>query len=604
MNPSGNRKLIIIGIFLVVGLAFLSRLFYIQIIDKSYKLSAENNFLHHVTQYPSRGMIYDRKGKLLVYNEPIYDLMVTPKLVKVIDTMEFCRLVGISKEEFDKKLRLAKKYSKDIPSPFEKQLSKETYGALMEKLDDFSGFFVQSRTVRRYAETIAAHLLGDIGDVDSSITKTNRYYKDGDYIGKSGIEYTYEPELRGKKGSKLMMVDVRGRQMGSYENGIYDTLAVKGENLTASLDADLQSYGEALMQNKIGGIAAIEPSTGEILAMVSAPSYDPNLLVGRERAKNYEILLTDKTRPLYNRALLSAYPPGSTFKIIMALIAQQEGVLGPETRYPCAGGYPPGGGKPACHHHPSPLDLALAISYSCNSYFSYVFKSVMDQKKFTSTEESFENWRKHVLSFGYGRKLGVDLPSELSGGVPTIEHYDKVFGEGHWRSSTILSLGIGQGEMGASPLKMANAMAIVANHGYYYIPHVIKAIGDKQFQFEKYTTKNYTTVSPEHFFTVIEGMYDAVESGTASASKIKDIEICGKTGTAENPGKSHSVFFGFAPKENPKIAIAVMVEHGGWGADWAAPIAILMIEKYLKGNISRPDIEKRMLDGVVLPAIK
>ena len=602
-HVSSNRKFIVIGTFIAVGFAFLCRLFYIQIVDDSYKLLANNNFRRFVTQYPSRGLVYDRTGKLLVYNEPIYDLMVTPKLAKNIDTTEFCKLIGITKEEYGKRMHVAKKYSRDLPSVFEKQLSKETYGTLQEKLDDFPGFFAVSRTVRKYGGTIAAHLLGDIGEVDSATVANAKYYKEGDYIGKSGIELTYEPELRGKRGLKIMMVDVHGKQMGNYEKGKYDTLAVGGEALTTALDADLQAYGESLLQNKVGAIVAIEPSTGEILSMVSTPSYDPNMLVGRLRAKNYGNLLMDKTKPLYNRALLAAYAPGSTFKIMMSLIAQQEGVLFPETRYPCAMGYPPLGGKPACEAHPSPLDLTGAIEYSCNSYFCYVFRSVIDQKKFASTEESFESWRKHILSFGLGRKLGVDLPSELSGGVPTIDHYNQVFGEGHWKSSTIISLAIGQGEMGVSPLKMANVMAIVANRGYYYIPHVVKAIGDKKFQFEKYITKNYTTVDPKYFDVVIEGMEDVVQSGTAAASKVKDITICGKTGTAQTTtGKSNSVFVGFAPKENPKIAIAVVVEHGGWGAEWAAPIASLMIEKYLTNAISRPDIEKRMMDGVILPA--
>jgi penicillin-binding protein 2 len=604
-SVSTNRRYIIIAIFLSVGIIYLARFFYIQVIDDSYIKSAQHNFLRPVTQFPSRGLVYDRKGKLLVYNEPVYDLMVTPKLIKGMDTAEFCALIGIAREEFDKKLRLAKKYSRDLPSPFEKQLSKETYGTLMEKLDDFPGFFVQPRTLRRYNDRTAAHLLGDIGEVDSATVKDSKYYRDGDYIGKSGIELTYEPELRGKRGSKLMMVDVHGRLMGSFENGKYDTLAEGGENLTTSIDAGLQSYGEELMQNKIGGIVAIEPSTGEILAMVSSPSYDPNLLVGRLRAQNYGKLLTTDNNPLYNRALLSSYPPGSTFKIIMSLVAQQEGVLFPETRYPCAMGYPPGGGKPACEAHPSPCDLAMAITYSCNSYFCYVFKSVLDKKGFNSFEESFTSWRKHILSFGLGRKLGVDLPTELGIGVPTIEHYDKVFGEGHWKSSTILSLAIGQGEMGVSPLKMANVMATVANRGYYYIPHVVKAIGDKQFQFEKYTTKNYTDVESKYFDIVIVGMEDVVQSGTAAASKVSGIDICGKTGTAQNPsGKSHSVFVGFAPKDNPKIAIAVVVEHAGWGAEWAAPIASLMIEKYLTGTITRPEIEKRIKNGVILPVPK
>ena len=598
-NQLSERKYVIIGIIALLGIIYISRLFYLQIIDESLKLDAKNQAFRYQTQYPPRGYIFDRKGKLLVFNNPAYDLMVTPKEVKDLDTATLCRLIGIDTESF---LRRMKKASEKPNSPrkqsiFEKQISAETYAALQEKMFRFKGFFVQSRTLRNYPVPTAAHLLGYVGEVDKAITDVDDYYRDGDYIGISGIEKAYEEELRGKKGVKIEMVDVHNRAKGSFMNGIYDTLSIPGKGLTCTLDRDLQRYGELLMQNKIGSIVAIEPGTGEILALITSPTYDPNLLVGRARSKNYAKLALDSlTVPLFNRALMATYPPGSTFKLIDALIAQNEGVLNPETRYPCAGGYPPLGGKPKCHNHASPLDLYESISHSCNSYYSYVFRSIIDNKKYATTEEGFESWRNYALSFGVGRKLNSDLPNELRGSLPTVKYYDKVFGKGSWKSSTIISLGIGQAELGITPLQNANVVATIANRGFYYIPHIVKAISNdpNHPKLERFKQKQYALVTDTIYYNnIITGMAGTIENGTGSAVKIKDITMCAKTGTAQNPhGKDHSVFVVFAPRENPKIAIAVLVENGGFGAEWAAPIASLMVEKYIRGYITRPEMEK------------
>lgn len=486
------------------------------------------------------------------------------------------------------------------PSVFQKQLSAETYAALQEKIFRFPGFWCQQRTLRKYPQPIAAHLLGYIGEVDKRVTESDPYYKDGDYIGISGIEKAYEKTLRGVKGMKIVMVDVNNREKGSYEDGRYDTLAIPGKNLTATLDAELQLYGEQLMQNKKGSIVAIDPANGEILALVTSPGYDPNLLVGRVRSKNYAILAKDTIRvPLFNRALMATYPPGSTFKLVMALIGQQERVLSTSTTYPCARGYPPLGGKPGCHPHASPLNFKQSIQQSCNSYYTYVFRSVIDNKCYHNTVEGFSAWKSYVQSFGIGEKLHTDLPNELKGSVPTVEYYNKYFGEGSWKSATILSLGIGQGEMGITPLQNANIVATIANKGFYYTPHVIRYIGDNKQKKLRFTEKNYTLITDTAIYNnVIEGMSEVVESGTAAASKIEGIDYCGKTGTAQNPhGKDHSVFVAFAPKENPKIAISVLVENAGFGSMWAAPIASLIIEKYLTGQVKRSGIEKRMMEG-------
>jgi penicillin-binding protein 2 len=605
MNVSSDRKSVIIFIFLAVGLVYILRLFYLQVVDTSYMLSARSNVLRNVIDYPARGLVYDRHGELLVYNEPVYDLMIIPKQAKKVDSLELCALIGITPEEYTEKYHKARSYSPVKPSIFEKQLSVETYATFQEKLYKFPGFYVQPRTLRKYPEPIAAHLFGYIGEVDTATTRKNPYYKEGDYIGKSGVEQSYEKYLRGRRGVRVMMVDVFNREKGSFQNGIYDTTAIAGENLTLTIDAKIQRLGEELLANKVGSIVAIEPATGEVLCMVSAPSYDPNLLVGRSRTKNYARMLTDPYKPLFNRSQMALYPPGSTFKVVMALIAQQEQLLFPATRYPCARGYPPLGSKPKCHPHPSPLDLKESITQSCNSYYSYVFRSVIDSKRFPNTEAALIDWRARIAKFGIGVKLDADLPNVLKGSVPTVEYYNKYFGKGSWKSSTIISLGIGQGELGITPLQNANILAAVANRGWYITPHVVKAIGDKHYLPEQFKIKHSLGIDPQYFIAVIDGMEGVVDHGTAATSKIKGITMCGKTGTAQNPhGKDHSVFVAFAPKDNPKIAIAVTVENAGWGGSYAAPIASLLVEKYLTDSISRPEVEERMKKAIILPEVK
>lgn len=602
MNALSGRRWVIAGIFVAVSVIFILRLFYVQVINDEYKMSAQNNVLRYVTIFPARGNIYDRDSVLMVYNEPAYDLMVIPKQVKNLDTMNLCQTIGITKEQFIKKMKAARTYSPFKESIFEKQLSIQTYAALQEKLYKFKGFYVQARTLRKYPSLIAAHTMGYVGEADEKVISKNPYYKQGDYIGITGIESSYERELRGKKGLSIQMVDVFNRLKGRFKDGMYDTLAVSGNDLRCTLSADLQAYGEKLLQNKTGSIVAIDPQSGEILALVSSPSYDPNLLVGRERTKNYSKLALDPAKPLYNRALMAYYPPGSTFKLINGLIGEQEGVLTRDTRYPCAMGYPVMGGRPKCHAHPSPMDLPGAVQTSCNSYFCYVFRSIIDnRKKYKTVEEGYQAWREYVLSFGVGERLYTDLPQELKGRVPKVEYYDKFFGKGRWKSSTIVSLSIGQGELGVTPLQMANIMCAIANEGWYYTPHIIRWTEPERMIADRFKEKHFTKVEKVHFKNIIDGMQGAVEGGTATSARLKDLVVCGKTGTAQNPhGKDHSVFVGFAPRENPKIAIAVLVENGGWGATWAVPIASLMMEKYLTDSISRPDMEKRMMEGVVI----
>lgn len=595
-----NRKYIIIGLFVLVGALFLVRLFYIQILADKYILSANNNVLRYMTQYPARGLVFDRFGKLLVYNEAAYDLMAIPRQVKNPDTLALCQLIGITPVEFRKRIEKARQYSPYRPSVFEAQITRENYGFLEEKLFLFPGFFVQLRTLRKYSYPIAAHTLGYIGEASPEVIAKNPYYKPGDYIGISGIEKSYEETLRGKKGLKIRVFDVLNRDKGSFREGKYDTASVAGTDLYSSMDADLQSYGELLMTNKKGSIVAIEPSTGEILCIVSSPSYDPNLLAGNIRRKNYALLLSDTVyNPLFNRALMASYPPGSTFKLVDALIGQQEGVLTPDTRYGCPGGFSLGNGKMvACHPHPSPLDLAGAIQISCNTYFCRVFKSIIDNKSYGNTRASFENWRKNVLSFGFGKKLGIDIPNELNGNIPTANYYDKYHGKNRWRSMTIISLGIGQGEIGITPIQLANLAAIISNKGWFFTPHIIRAIGKNDSLNKAFMTKRQVSVDPSYFDVVIEGMARVVTDGTARGAKIDSIVVCGKTGTAQNPhGKNHSVFIAFAPRENPSIAISVVCENAGFGSTWAAPIASLMIEKYLKRHVSRKEVEEQMVQG-------
>lgn len=605
MNLITERRFIVSIIFLAVGVIFLLRLFYIQVVDESYKLSANNNVLRPITDYPARGVLYDRNGKLLVYNQPVYDLMIIPKQVKMQDTAEFCSLLGITSYDYINKFLKAKNYSRVKPSIFEKQLSPETYATLQEKLYKYPGFYVQSRTLRKYLSPVSAQLFGYVGEVDSSIIAKNPYYREGDYIGKSGIEQAYENVLRGKRGVRIVMMDALNREKGSFENGKYDTAAVSGANLTLTLDAELQEYGEMLMQNKTGGIVAIDPQTGEILACISTPTYDPNLLVGRERTRNYAKLLLDRSKPLFNRALMAYYPPGSTFKLINDLIGLQEKTLNPSTAYFCDGGYHMGNHTVKCDERHNWISLHDAIMHSCNTYHCYIFRNIVDQSRFATTEEGYTNWRNHVLTFGIGKRLFSDLPQELKGNVPSVEYYDKYFGKGKWKSSTVVSLSIGQGELGITPLQMANTMCIISNKGFFYVPHIVKKVNEQQNPDTTFSKKNYTDIDVDYYDLVIEGMASVVESGTAAASKIEGIDVCGKTGTAQNPhGKDHSLFVGFAPRENPKIAIGIMVENGGWGASWAAPIASLMIEKYLNRVVLRTDLEKRMKEGVIVMPFK
>jgi len=596
-----DRKIVIITTFLAIGFIYLIRLFYIQVIDRSYTLSANNNVLRYVTQFPARGLIYDRNGKLLVYNEAVYDLMVIPRLVKDVDTAELCRLLEISPEGFTERMKRAREYSPMLASAFEKQISKETFGYIEEKLYRFRGFFVQPRTLRKYPMSIGAHLLGYIGEVTPGQVEKFPYYKQGDYIGISGIEREYEKELRGVKGMKIRMVDVFNRDVGSFENGRYDTASMMGSDLYTGIDADLQEYGEKLMANKRGSIVAIDPKTGEILCFLSSPGYDPNLLVGRVRGKNYAALNEDPIKPLYNRAIMGQYPPGSTFKMANDMVGLQMGVITKSTRFSCQG---PGSSPIKCtHNHVSPLDVYMAIQQSCNPFHWQVFRAIMNDPDYNTTKERYDVWRNHLLSMGFGRTLNTDLAFELKGNLPPSDVFDKIYGKGSWNAMTIRSLAIGQGEILATPLQLVNYAAIVANRGYFYPPHVVRAIGSEKNKTKFSSQKNIPTINVEYIDVVRQGMMEvfAGEHGTARAYKLDSITMAGKTGTADNPhGKPHSNFIAFAPVENPQIAICVIVENAGFGATWAAPIATLMVEKYITRKVKRKDLEDRMINANLL----
>ncbi len=598
----GNRKMIIAGFFCLIVLIYICRLFYIQIIDDRYKFDAQNNAVRSLTEYAVRGFIFDRNGKLIVYNEPSYDLMVIPRETKGCDTASLCEVLQINRAEYLKRIKKASQApnSPRKQSIFEKQMSAKTYALLQEKLYRFKGFFVQKRTVRKYPRPIAAHLLGYVGEVTKEKAANDPYYSEGDYIGITGIERGYEEALRGKKGVQNVITDVHNKIIGRYMEGKYDTLAVPGKPLHCTIDMDLQEYGEQLMHGKRGAIVAIEPSTGEILCLVSAPSYDPNLLVGgKERSRNFTKLYFDSlNKPLFNRALQAMYPPGSIFKLIDALIAQDDGLINRHTMFPCHRGYPPMGGKPKCHPH-GPVDLVGSVAQSCNSYYSYVFREIVDQKKFPHFVDGYTHWRNKVVTFGPGTRLGTDLPFDKPGNVPSVQYYDKIFGKGSWRSNTIVSLGIGQAELTLVPLQMANVVAAIANRGFFYTPHCIKGIGNNKQIHSKFKLRHYVGVqNPECYLNVIDGMEYCLQGGTAYYSRVPDIVICGKTGTAQNPhGKDHAVFLAFAPRDNPQIAIACLVENAGFGGTWSAPIVTLMIEKYLKGKTDRPELEKKMMEA-------
>ena len=602
-NNLSNRKLLVMGVFITVGVVFLIKLFSLQVIDKHYKQLAENNALRFVTQYPARGKIYDRNGQLLVFNEAVYDLMVIPKqamkkdTIHPFDTATFCRLLGITQESYVERMTKAKKESYLKPSPFVTQISKEDYAHIAEVLHRYPGFYFQTRTVRHYPNAIAAHTLGDIGEVDKKEIEQDNYYKQGDYIGKSGIEKSYEKELRGEKGLKVMMVDVHNRVMGSFDDGSLDRDPVPGKDIYLGLDADLQAYGEQLMVGKIGSIVAVEPETGQILAFVTSPTYDPNLLVGRERGAHYKELRDDPMKPLINRAISGTYPPGSTFKTVVGLIAMQSGSITPATCFHCSG---PGSLPIKCTHHhgPSP-DFANAIMNSCNPYFYESFKATINNSKFGGIKEGYQYWKDMTAKMGLGHKFGTDIPYERSGNIPSREYYDRMYKD-QWNSVTIRSLGIGQGEVLVTPLQLCNIAALIANEGYYYPPHLIKCFGDSTAIPEIMTTKVDPGIDPKYVKVMKAGLRTVFSgpAGTARRFEMKDIPQCGKTGTAQNPhGNYHSNFIAFAPEINPKIALAVIIENGGYGATWAAPIASLMIEHYLRGYTTREELEKRIMEG-------
>ncbi len=604
-NSFFERKYVILGIFIAIAILILIRLFDLQVLDDSYRLSADNNVLRKINVYPARGVILDRNGKIIVQNEPVYDIMVTPREVKDLDTVLLCQLLNIDLKGFESRIQKAKAHSSYRSSPFEKMVSTETYAKFQEHLYKFKGFYALNRTIRNYPDSVAAQFLGYIQEVnEKDIERSDGFYRSGDYIGASGVERSYEDLLRGQRGVKNLMVDVLGRPKGSFMDGKYDTLAVSGDGLVSSLDKDLQILAERLMKNKMGSVVAIEPATGEILTFVSSPSYDPNLMVGKERGNNYMKLLHDPTKPLFIRPIQASYPPGSVFKVVSALTAQQAGMITSQTIFNCPGGYRYGGGRGfmRCTHVDGPTDLVKSIQRSCNTYYGHVYARMIDSRSMPAPK-AYELWRESLGKFGLGHALGIDLPGEKGGMVPTADFYTKSYGNEKWGSSFNISLSIGQGELGITPLQMANIMAIVANRGFYYRPHLIKGIGEKQIIKKEYTEKIWAGVDEKYYEPVIEGMSRAVSSGTAAGSKISGIEMCGKTGTVQNPhGDNHAVFFAFAPRENPKIAVAVFVENAGYGGTWAAPIASMMIEKYINDTISLPKyIQDRVYNANLLP---
>ena len=579
--------MVVAGIFLAVAFIYWIRLFQLQILDNRYKIDAESNAIRNKVQYPGRGLIYDRNGEILVYNEAVYDLMIVPGQAKDIDWALLAALLEITEDGARERYKKARAYSRYAHSVFEKQISKEVYGKLQEYLYRFPGFYVQSRTLRRYPKPIAAHVLGDVGEVSEKEIAQNPYYKMGDYIGKNGLEKYYEEQLRGHKGVKVVMVDVLNREKGSYKDGMFDTSAVAGDELYSTLDAALQEYAEELMRGKRGSIVAIEPATGEVLALVSAPTYDPNLLVGRIRSNNYAKLLGDEQKPLFNRALMAFYPPGSIFKLPQALIGMQEKVISPYSGFSCEKNLV------GCHNHPDALCVADGVKMSCNPYFYQVFRRIImrgkDPNRFVDSRLGLEKWDTLMRSFGFATRLGIDLTDVKAGLIPNAAYYDRYYGRNQWAFSTIYSLSIGQGEIGLIPLQMANLASIMANRGYYITPHLVRAVGESKVNPGIDTARHYTAIDRRYFDPVVEGMYGAVHlpNGTARRAKIDSVEVCGKTGTSQNPhGKDHAVFIGFAPKDNPKIAISVFLENSGFGGTWAAPTASLLIEKYLTGKVS------------------
>ena len=602
-----KRKYVLGGAVVLVVFIYLIRLFSLQILSEDYKKNADSNAFLNKIQYPSRGVIYGRNGELLVYNQPTYDVTMVMKEVENLDTLDLCQTLNITPDYFDRRIKEIKDrrsnpgYSPYTHQVFMTQLSAEECGVFQEKLFKFPGFYIQRRTIRQYNYNSAAHVLGDIAEVSKKDIEEDDYYVRGDFIGKQGIERSYEKQLRGEKGVEILLRDARGRIQGRYMNGEMDRTPIPGKNLTLGIDIELQQLAERLLEGKIGSVVAIEPGTGEVLCMASAPTFDPRMMVGRQRGNNHLELARDSWKPLLNRSIMGQFPPGSTFKITQGLTFLEEGIITPQTTYPCYGGFVHSGLRVGCHGHPSPLNLVPAIATSCNGFFCWgLYYMIGARKKYGTVQNAMATWRDYMVSMGFGYTLGIDLPGEKRGMIPNDRYYDNNY-RGYWNGLTIISIAIGQGEVTATPLQIANLGATIANRGYFITPHVVKEVEDEPLD-SLYTTKRYTMVGKEHYETVVEGMRAAVTGGTCRAANIPGLDVCGKTGTAQNRGKDHSAFMGFAPMNNPKIAVSVYVENGGWGATYGVPIGALIIEKYLNGKLSpeseikATDIQRRRID--------
>lgn len=592
-----RRKYVIGIVATLIVVVYLVRLFTLQLMSDDYQRNADSNAFLKRIQYPARGAIMDRTGKLLVYNQPAYDIMVVMTEQLGVDTLDLCRCLGITRDWYDRRMEEIKDpwrnpgYSRYTQQLFMSQLSAEEFSMFQEKLFRFPGFYVQKRSIRQYTYPTGAHILGDVGEVGPKDIEADDYYQSGDYIGKLGVERSYEKILRGEKGVEIILRDARGRLKGKYQNGKFDRAPIPGKNLTLSIDQELQELGERMMKNKLGSIVAIEPSTGEVLCMVSSPTYDPRIMVGRQRGKNHMTLNADPYKPLLNRAIMGQYPPGSTFKTSQALTFLQEGVITPGTAYPCSHGFHFRGLKVGCHGHGSPLPLIPAIGTSCNGYFCWgLYYMFGNRHKYPTVQDAMTKWKDYMVSMGFGYQLGIDLPGEKRGMIPNAPFYDKAY-RGSWNGLTVISISIGQGEVNLTPLQIANLGATIANRGYYITPHVVKEIQGEELD-SLYTTKHYTMVSAKNYEYVVQGMRKAVMDGTCRSANNSWYEVCGKTGTAQNRGHDHSVFMGFAPKDNPQIAVAVYVENGGWGADYGVPIGALIMEKYINGKLS-PESEQK-----------
>lgn len=591
-----KRKFVVVGVVLAIVMVFIIRLFNLQVLNDDYKKHADSNAFLNKTIYPSRGVMYDRNGKLLVTNHPAYDVMVCMRNVKGLDTLAFCQALGITREFFDKRMadvknrRLNPGYSSYTDQLFLGQLTAEEFATFQEQLYKFAGFSIQRRTIRQYNYPVAGHLFGDLGEVSKNDIAKDNYYVRGDFIGKQGIESYYEKQLRGEKGTEVLLRDAYGRVKGSYMDGAMDIAPVAGKNLTLSLDIELQALAERLLQNKIGSVVAIEPSTGEVLCMASSPTFDPQMLVGRKRGENHRLLSQDKQKPLLNRAIMGTYPPGSTFKTSQALTYLQEGIITPTTQFPCALGFRFKGLHVGCHEHSSPIALAPSLATSCNSYYCWGLYRMIGDEKYGSPQNALTRWKDHMVAMGFGYRLGIDLPGEARGFIPNAGFYDKWYNK-RWNGLTIISISIGQGEVTLTPLQIANLGATIANRGHYITPHIVKEVQDEVLD-SIYRFPKYTMVDKRHYETIIQGMREAVLNGTCAAADLPDFEVCGKTGTAQNRGKDHSAFMGFAPMHDPKIAVAVYVENGGFGAVYGVPIGALIMEQYLTGTLSEESAKK------------